>query len=285
LEGNKIQFHNSTILITGGAGSIGSALTEKLLEFKPHSIRIFDNNEYALSKLQQKLSNLNEFHRLRFLLGDVRDRERLEMALNGAHIVYHLAAVKHVDIAAYNPIEAIATNITGTINVIYCCLKTKPWHMFFASTDKAVNPTSLYGHSKAIGEKLTLWANQISDATRFTVLRFGNVKQSSGNVFEIWRNQLKAGEPLTVTHPEATRYIMDIDEAVDFIIEATEYASGGEIMVSEMQTYKILDLAKQLSENIKITGLRAEEKLHEELLTEEEKKRAKRLGDKIWVIK
>ena len=157
--------------------------------------------------------------------------------------------------------------------------------MFFASTDKAVNPTSLYGHSKAIGEKLTLWANQISDATRFTVLRFGNVKQSSGNVFEIWRNQLKAGEPLTVTHPEATRYIMDIDEAVDFIIEATEYASGGEIMVSEMQTYKILDLAKQLSENIKITGLRAEEKLHEELLTEEEKKRAKRLGDKIWVIK
>lgn len=276
-----MQFHQSTILVTGGAGSIGSALVEKLLQFKPHSIRVFDNNEYALAKLQKKLKN----SRIRFLLGDVRDRERVQMALNGAHIVYHLAAIKHVDIAAYNPMEVIATNINGTLNVVLSCLKVKPLHMFFASTDKAVNPVSLYGYTKAIGERLTLWGNQISDATRFTVIRFGNVKQTSGNVFEIWRSQLEAGEALTVTHPEATRYFMDLDETVDFIIEASTYASGGEIIVSDMKEYNILDLAKELSDNIKIVGLRTDEKLHEQLLTEEERGKAKRFDGKYWIVK
>ena len=229
---------------------------------------------------------MEEAHRLRFLLGNVRDAERLEMAMNGANIVYHLAAVKHIDVAAYNPTEVIATNINGTVNVIRCSLKLKPSHVFYASTDKAVNPiSSIYGLSKKIGEQLMLWADQISDYTRFTTLRFGNVKQTSGNVWEIWRDQLEAGEPLTVTHPEATRFMMEMDEALDFVIEATNYASGGEIMVPEMREYKILDLAKQLSKNIKVIGLRPDEKLHEELFTEEEKKRAKRLGNKIWVIK
>ena len=273
------------ILVTGGAGSIGSAFAKKLLEFKPHSVRVFDNSEYNLASLQRRLSGLDEAHRLRFLLGDVRDAERLEMAMSGANIVYHLAAVKHIDVAAYNPTEVIATNINGTVNVIRCSLKTKPSHVFYASTDKAVNPISLYGLSKKVGERLMLWADQISDYTRFTTLRFGNVKQTSGNVWEIWRNQLEAGEPLTVTHPETTRFMMEMDEALDFIIEATTYASGGDIMVSEMKKYKILDLARELSENIKITSLHPDEKLHEELFTEEERKRAKRLGDKTWVIK
>lgn len=280
-----MQFSQRTILITGGAGSIGTALAEKLLEFKPHSIRIFDNSEYNLAMAREKLSALPEGYRLRFLLGDVRDYNRLRMAMQGVHLVYHLAAFKHVDIASYNPTEVIATNINGTINLIQCSFETKPSHVFLASTDKAVNPISVYGYSKAICEKLMLWADRISDYTRFTVLRFGNVKESSGNVWEIWRKQIENGEPLTVTHPEATRYFMTMEEAVNFIINASTYASGGEIMVPEMEEYKIMELAKQLSNNVKITGLRPEEKLHEELFTEEEKARAKKLGEKIWIIK
>ncbi|MEM2385414.1 MAG: SDR family NAD(P)-dependent oxidoreductase [Candidatus Bathyarchaeia archaeon] len=280
-----MQFSQRTILITGGAGSIGTALAEKLLEFKPHSIRIFDNSEYNLAKARERLSTHPESYRLRFLLGDVRDFNRLRMAMQGVHLVYHLAAFKHVDIASYNPTEVIATNINGTINVIQCSLETKPLHVFFSSSDKAVNAVSIYGYSKAIGEKLMLWADRISDSTRFTVLRFGNVKESSGNVWEIWQRQLEKGESLTVTHPEATRYFMSMEEALDFIIAASTYASGGEIMVPEMKEYKIMELAKQLSNNIRITGLRPEEKLHEELFTEEEKARAKKLGEKIWIIK
>ncbi len=230
--------------------------------------------------LQKRLTS----SRMRFLLGDVRDRERLEMALAGASLVYHLAAIKHVDIAAYNPTEALATNIDGTINVIRCCLKTKPYHMFFTSTDKAVNPISLYGYSKAIGERLTLWANQISDHTRYTVLRFGNVKQSSGNVFEVWENQLNNKQPLTVTDMNATRFFIELEEAINFIIEATNYASGGEIYVSEMKEYNIGKLARSLSDNIDVVGLRLDEKLHEELLTVREKVHAKKFGEKCWVI-
>lgn len=277
-----MQIRHSTILITGGAGSIGSCLTEKLLALEPRTIRIFDNNEYCLSQMRLKLGT---GARLRYLLGDIRDLQRLNMALDGANIVYHLAAIKCIDVAAYNPTEVLATNVDGTMNLIKACLQTKPSHVFLISTDKAVAPTTLYGYTKAIGEHLFAWANQISTPTRFTTLRFGNVRQSRGNVFETWQNQLDANKPLTVTDKRATRYLMDVNEATQFIVDASTYASGGEIFVSKMKKYKILDLAKELSSNIKFTGLRLDEKLHEKLMTVEERKIAKQFDSKYWIIK
>uniref|UniRef100_A0A6M3J5P2 Putative polysaccharide biosynthesis protein n=1 Tax=viral metagenome TaxID=1070528 RepID=A0A6M3J5P2_9ZZZZ len=276
-----MQFQHSNILITGGAGSIGVALAQDLLKLQPHAIRIFDNNEYSLACARAKLGT----QQYRYLLGDIRDCNRLQMALDGVNIVYHLAAIKCVDIAAYNPTEVLATNIDGTMNLIKTCLKTKPSHVFFLSTDKAVNPTTLYGYTKVIGERLFLWANQISDVTRFSVIRFGNVRQTKGNVFEIWKNQLDAKQPLSVTDNEATRYFMDIEEATTFLIEAATYASGGEIFVNDMEKFNIADMAKTLSENVEVTGLRIDEKLHEELMTEDERKHAKRFDNKYWIIK
>lgn len=291
----KPVFEGKTILITGGAGSIGSALARSLAKYKPTSIRVFDNNEHALSKMKRNTKDPC----FRFLLGDVKDMDRLEMAVADAQIVFHLAAVKDISISEYNPIETIKTNILGTINLIECAMRHPPMIFTFISSDKAANAQTLYGATKMLGERLTLWAHLASyPKTVYNVVRFGNVMESKGNVFEIWKEQGERGDPLTVTDPEMKRYMFHVEEAVKAIETAAQEAPSGTILVPKMPEVQIKDLIsgiisgindtitihELLHNRVKITGPRKDEKMREELMTEDEKKKAEDYGG-WWIIK
>jgi len=275
------MFDGETVLVTGGAGSIGSRLVERLLDHPVRSVRVFDNNEYGLFLLRRRLGD----ERLRLLLGDVVDRERVKLALRGVDLVYHLAAVKNIEVSEFNCPQCVRTNVDGTVNLVECALESKPKKFLFISSDKAVDYTLLYGATKFIGERVTLWAHRIQDDTKFSVVRLPNVRETRGNVFEIFRHQRERGEPLTLTHPEMRRYVMGVDEAVDFVIRASGLMEGGEIFVpASVREYRISDLARELSAEVRIVGARAGEKLSERLMTPEEEKMAERVGD-AWVIK
>jgi len=180
----KKELKNKTILITGGAGSVGSKLTKRLLEYPVHAVRVLDINEHALFQLDHSIND----SRLRLLLGNVYDLSRIEMAGADVDIIFHIAAIKNIEISEFNPFETIDTNISGTINMIKMAMKNKPAKLFNISTDKAVDPTTLYGSTKQIGERLINWASTHIDSTKFATIRFGNVIETRGNVFEIWEN-------------------------------------------------------------------------------------------------
>jgi len=269
-----------TFLVTGGAGSIGLGLVQEILKrYEPKTVRIFDNSDYALARAARRLSD----KRIRCLLGDVEDYRRVEMALRGVDYVFHLAAIKDIGVTEYNPIETIRVNVLGTVNLVEAAMKTRPKKLIYISSDKAVEATTLYGATKFISEKLTLWGHQVYyPSVVFSVVRLGNVIETRGNVFEVWHDQVKRGEPITITDPEARRFFFNMDKAVDSILEAFEKARGGEIFVPDMEEFKIADLAPKHSP-IRITGLRLGEKLREKLMTDEERKRASRSGV-LWVI-
>ena len=274
------QLKNKIILVTGGAGSIGTVLTKKILEYPVKSVRVLDIDEHALFQLNHSVKD----SRLRLLLGSVTDKERIEMAGNGVDIIFHLAAVKNIEISEFNPIETIETNINGSVNIIKMCMKNKPKKFFNISTDKASNPSTLYGTTKQLSERLTSWAGIHTDHTNFTSIRLGNVMETRGNVFEIWDKEFKNGKPLSVTHPSMKRYFFHVHEAVDFILQCLPLAKTGEILVPEMRKYKISQLADKISKNHKIIGLRQGEKMEEVLISEEEKKIADEQED-MWVIR
>jgi len=275
------MFDDETILVTGGAGSIGSQLVKKLLDYPVRSVRVFDNDEYGLFRLNRQLKD----ERLRLLLGNIIDRERVKLALRGVDNVYHLAAVKNIEISEFNCPQCVRTNVDGTINLIECALESKPKRFLFCSSDKSVDYALLYGATKFLGERIALWAHRVQDDTMFSVARFPNVRETRGNVFEVFEGQRKRGEPLSLTHPEMRRYVMGVDEAVDFILTATEAMKGGEIFVpADVREYKISDIAKGFSGQVKIIGTRAYEKMAERLMTPEEEKRAVRKGS-MWVIR
>lgn len=254
---------------------------ETLLTYPIKAIRVFDNDEYALFRLQRKVRN----PKIRAFLGDIRDRKRLQLALQDVDVVFHLAAIKNIEISEYNCPECVRTNVDGTINLVECSFITKPKLFIYISSDKAVDFSSLYGATKFLGEKITLWADRVSNKTRYTCIRFGNVMDSRGNVFEVWQNQLNRNEPLTVTSPKAKRFFFTKKEAIDFITKATEASEGGEIWVPEMKEYSILELAKRKSDNIKFTGLRKNEKICETLMSLSERKHARYYEGIGWVIK
>ena len=270
-----------TVLVTGGAGSLGSALVKTLLEETGAIVRVFDGDDYKLAKLKREMDN----PRLRCLLGDVRHFRRLEMAAKEVDVVFHLAAIKHVDIAEYNPIETIRVNVDGLMNIVEVCLRTIPKKMMFISSDKACGFTSLYGATKFLGEKIMGWAHQVTHpGIVFSSIRPGNIMESRGNVFEIWDEQIRRGEPLTVTNPGARRYMIHVDDAARLILRCAEIAEGGEIFVPDMEEYSILELAKGYKRPIEITELKPGEKLAESLMTEDEMKRAVKV-ENIWVIR
>jgi FlaA1/EpsC-like NDP-sugar epimerase len=274
------QLRNKTILVTGGAGSIGSALTKKLLEYPVKSVRVLDIDEHALFQLNRSIND----PRLRLLLGSVIDKERIEMAGNEVEIIFHLAAIKNIEISEFNPIETIDTNINGTINIIKMCMRNKPKIFFNISTDKASNPSTLYGTTKQLSERLTSWAGiSIDHHTSFTSIRLGNVMETRGNVFEVWEEELKNGKPLSVTHQSMKRYFFHVDEAVNFILQCLPIAKTGEIIIPKMKEYKISQLADKISKKHKIIGLRQGEKMAEVLISEEEMKMAEEKKN-MWVI-
>ena len=272
-------YKNKSILVTGGAGSIGSALVRKLLILNVKIIRIFDNNETALFDLGNELQS----EKIRLLVGDIKDKERLKRAFEGIDVVFHAAALKHVPLCEYNPFDAVKTNILGTQNVLNVALDEEVEKVITISTDKAVNPSNVMGATKLLAERLTLSANYYKGArkTVLSCVRFGNVLGSRGSVVPVFHQQIKTGVPLTVTDPEMTRFIMTIPKAVDLILEAGKIAKHGEIFILKMPVIRIKDLAKVMIETlgqkynypfgydqVKIIQKRPGEKLHEELMGE-----------------
>ncbi len=271
---------NKTILITGGAGSIGSFLTKRLLEYPIRVVRVLDIDEYSLFRLKRTVND----DRLRLLLGSILDNDRVEMACNNVDIIIHAAAVKNIEISEFNPIETINVNINGTVNLIKEAIKNRPEKFLNVSTDKAANASTLYGTTKQLSERLTSWAGIHIKGTKCASVRFGNVIETRGNVFEVWNEELKNNQPLSITDPSMKRYFFHIDEAVDFIIKCLLLMNLGEIFIPKMQSYNIKDLAMKISKRHKIIGLRQGEKLQESLISEDERKRAKESKD-MWVIR
>jgi len=268
-------FKGKKVLITGGTGSLGSALTQRLLTENVDTIRIFSRNENKQLEMDSK------FHddRLRFLLGDVRDYNRLTRACEDIDIVFHAAALKHVPIIEYNPFEAIKTNVMGSQNVIDACLEEDVEKAICIGTDKAVSPLNTYGATKLLMEKLFITASNYlkkeRHKTKFIALRYGNVLGSSGSVIPKFINQIKNNGKITITDSNMTRFSISIDEALDFILKATEIGKGSEIFVPKLRAYSLMDVKDALFDLLgktdeQIVGIRPGEKLHEILINNEE---------------
>lgn len=274
-------FKRKKILVTGGTGSIGSEIVRQLLTYEPGQIRIYSRDESKHFFLQQQLHDDFSSGRLRSLIGDVRDKERLDRAMYGVDIVFHAAALKHVPYCEYNPFEAVKTNVTGTQNVIDLAMKHHIERVVAISTDKAVYPNTVMGITKLLMERMmTSSHHYLGDApTKFSVVRFGNVLHSRGSVIPTWIDQIKAGKPVTVTDKRMKRFFMSIPEAVNLVFTAMEHMKGQEVFVLKMEEQSIYKLARKvIKENsngkkvsIEFTGLREKEKLTELLFTKEER--------------
>jgi FlaA1/EpsC-like NDP-sugar epimerase len=282
LDRDKIarEINGKMVWVTGGAGSIGSEIVRQLSKFQPKKIIVIDNAETPLYHIDLEFSKEN--NPIEFIIGDVRNAARMRKAFEEfpPSILYHAAAYKHVPLMENNPSEAIFTNVNGTKLLADLASEFKVEKFIMISTDKAVNPTNIMGASKRIAEIYVQSLNQISD-TKFITTRFGNVLGSNGSVIPLFNKQIQQGGPLTLTHPEITRYFMTIPEACQLVLEAGNNGNGGEIFVFDMgKSVKIIDLAKKMiklsglevGKDIQIifTGLRPGEKLYEELLTNEE---------------
>ena len=266
-------------LVTGGTGSIGRELTTQLLASGVEVVRVLSNDENGLFEMQQHFGD----ERIRYLLGDVRDPERMKTAAQNIEVVFHAAALKHVPIGEYNPFEFVITNVIGTKNVIDACLYNDVENFVLISTDKAVNPVNTMGASKLLCEKLVVDSTRGYKGqrrTNFTCVRFGNVLKTRGSVTEVFTKQLAKGGPLIVTDPEMTRFVLSQETAVARVLKATKFTEG-EILVMKMKALRIIDLAEAIIEEYagslgydpslirkQVTGARPGEKIHEELMTE-----------------
>jgi UDP-N-acetylglucosamine 4,6-dehydratase len=262
---------NKTILITGGTGSLGKALTMYILNTYPSvkKIIILSRDEQKQYRMAQDLP-FEKYPQMRFFLGDVRDKERLIRAFRGVDYVIHAAALKHVPIAEYNPDEFIKTNINGAQNVIDAALEAGVKSVVALSTDKACAPINLYGATKLTSDKLFIAANNIkgSNPTKFSVVRYGNVMGSNGSVIPFFIKKQKDGY-LPITNPEMTRFNITLQGGVNMVMYALENTWGGELYVPKIPSYKILDVAKAIAPDVelKIVGIRPGEKIHEEMIT------------------
>ena len=270
---------NKVILITGGAGSLGSAITTEILNYPIKSIRVFDNNEHSLFKLKRSIND----RRVRFLLGSILDEDRIELACSDVDIVIHTAALKNIEITEYNPMDTIDVNVNGFMNMIKSVIKNKPKIFINISTDKVAESSTLYGNTKQLGERLTNWAGPHVLTTKFATVRLGNIIESRGNVFEVWNEQLENKQPLTITDPKMNRYFFHMNEAIEFILKCMTKVNRGEIFVPKMKLYNIKKLALKISKNLKVIGPRQGEKLEEILITEEEKRISQEKTD-MWII-
>ena len=269
------MFKGKKILIKRETDSLGHALTKRLLNTDATTIRILSRNENNQIKME---SNFKD-DRLRFLLGDVRDSDRLSRAMEAVDIVFHTAALKHVPKIEYNPFEGIKTNVIGSQNVIDACVQQNVEKVVAISTDKATSPLNVYGATKTLMEKLFVAANTFSTPekhrTKFITVRYGNVLGSSGSVVPIFIDQIKNKKKVTITDPQMTRFSITMDEALEFILKATEIGKGSEIFIPKMKAYSIMDIKNVLVELLGDTGsetigVRVGEKMHEILINRDE---------------
>ena len=285
--GEKIEnlFRNKKILVTGGTGCIGSEIVRRLLIYNPKVVRIFSNDEFDTFRMNQELDGKDT----RFLLGDVRDKERLIQAMEDIDVVFHAAALKHVHLGEYNPFETIKTNVLGTQNIIEAALNNDVEKVINISTDKAVNPINTMGATKLLAEKLMIDANFYKGErkTIFSSVRFGNVLFSRGSVIPLFEEQIREKKHVTITDPTMTRFVMSISNTIELVFKATLMAKGGEIFILKMPVVKLGDLSdvvidgyskkygyKKEEVKKKIIGPRPGEKLYEELMTETEAENA-----------
>lgn len=266
------MYNNKSILITGGTGSLGKALTKRILSEHPEISRliIYSRDEQKQFQMAQEFSH-DQFPQIRYFIGDVRDEARLERAFQGVDFVIHAAAMKHVPIAEYNPEECIKTNIDGAQNVVNVCFKTKVKRVVALSTDKACAPINLYGATKLTSDKLFIAANNImgDKAIRFSVVRYGNVMGSNGSVIPFFINKRKEGK-LPITDVNMTRFNISLDGGVDMVMHAMEHAFGGELFVPKIPSYRVTDVAEAIGPECEkpVIGIRPGEKVHEEMITE-----------------
>lgn len=282
LEGKKI-------LITGGTGSLGQALTKRLLNYDVDTIRIYSRNEINQISMAETFND----SRLRFLIGDVRDLPRLDRAMEDIDVVIHAAALKHVPLIEYNPFEAIKTNVIGSQNIIEASLNAGVDVCVGVGTDKAVSPLNTYGATKLLEEKLFVTAknyvNPKKHKTKFSALRYGNVLGSSGSVVPKFIEQIKNNKQITITDPTMTRFSITLDEALDFILNSIKMTNGSEVFIPKLRAYTVEDLKNALKELLdvsdeKIIGVREGEKMHEILINEDEIKYTWELGENYLIF-
>lgn len=275
------MLNGKIILVTGGTGSFGQKFTEVILEqYKPKVVRIFSRDELKQWEMEKKFKGCK---RLRFFIGDIRDKERVERAMDGADIVVHAAALKQVPSCEYNPLEAIKTNILGAQNIINAAIDHNIEKIIALSTDKAVNPVNLYGSTKMCMEKLFVAANSYvgeKRRTRMSCVRYGNVVGSRGSVIPLFKKQRDAGM-ITITDKRMTRFWITLEQGARFVIKCMEIMQGGEVFIPKIPSLNILDLAKEIAPNCKINfiGIRPGEKVHECLLTEDEARHSSEFKD------
>ncbi len=266
-------FNNKTILIFGGTGSFGSAFLEKVNKSKFKEIRIFSRDE----KKQYDLRNTYQNNKIKFIIGDIRDREKLLNVSNKVDYVFHASALKQVPSCEFYPMEAVKTNIIGTNNILDTCLLNNVNTVVCLSTDKAVYPINAMGMTKALMEKIAISKSRNSNKSKVVVTRYGNVLMSRGSVIPHFIDQIKNKKSITITNPEMTRFLMKLEDAINLVVYAIKYGVNGQIIVPKTPAANILDLAKAVCKiynykfNAKIIGTRHGEKKHETLLSSEEK--------------
>jgi len=282
------MFENQKILITGGTGSLGTALTARLLKTNVDTIRIFSRDELKQSQMELQFNN----DRLRFLIGDVRDKERLEKAVEDVNIVIHTAALKQVPVIEYNPFEAIKTNVQGSQNLVDACLEKDVEFALAIGTDKAVSPFNTYGATKLLMERLFVSANYHKGAhkTKFACVRYGNVLGSRGSIIPKFIDQIISGKKITITDPNMTRFNITLDQALDLIFRVIKNAVGGDVHIPKLDAFKVgdvkdvlLDLMGCKNEEERIP-VRIGEKFHEILINEHEIRNTYENQDNDYVI-
>lgn len=279
----KVDLQTRTVLVTGGTGSFGNFIVNRLINENAKEIRILSRDE---KKQYDMKIHYNNHPAIRFFIGDIRDEARVDEVMQGVDIVFQAAALKHVPVCEYNPTEAINTNVLGVKNVIRAALREKVEKVIAISTDKAVKPVNVMGMTKALQERLIISANLAPDnkGTILACVRYGNVMSSRGSVIPFFRDKLKNGEELTITDLEMTRFLLTLGDAIDLVVFALHNSEGGEVFVKKSPSVRVIELAKVLSQTFekelkyRIIGKFPGEKLHEILITEEELQRTKDMG-------
>lgn len=282
-------FNNKVLMITGGTGTFGNAVLNKFLDTDIAEIRIFSRDEKKQDDMRHFYQSQypNEVEKLKFFIGDVRDKVSIDNAMHGVDFIFHAAALKQVPSCEFFPIEAVKTNVIGTENMLNSAISNGVSNIVCLSTDKAAYPINAMGTSKSMMEKVIIAKSRTvpQSHTKISCTRYGNVMCSRGSVIPLWIDQIKSGKDITITHRSMTRFIMSIDEAIDLVLFAFEHSQSGDILVKKSPACTIEDLALALLEifhaenNIKIIGVRHGEKMYETLLTNEESAKAIDMGD------